>query len=405
MGSKVAPTVQENETSDEALKGAESGAQALARSSTAAPRGSRGPVSQTAVYQADGALAAPSWQAVASSRGRILQIVATVVLIAAPLQVLVMVASNTLADWLRQSPIRCNNVMSDGGGFRLSAHAGLGGWLSCVGVVNLGLLVSSRLRRMIPFVLLGGPLSLFLLLLFFKVDPPQTRAGRLVVSIGGTALACFIPDLAYIAWRVMTGKKTLGAALVGLVVSVATSTIITALGWTLAIYPLISKGVGLELGATVLVAINAAFYPGLVCVWKIIVVGILRARVARDRLDYIGQIVLVLQLTATAPQAYVAFGLEGASFVIQLATSALIELGLCVLSARTAAVRDKLSQSLTRHRVGLANVVASIQHDSYQINSVGRQSRVIPGPSMSRARRPRGASSSPFTRPMHPRAS
>ncbi len=325
--------------------------------------GARPSVSQSAVYQADGA-AEMGWRAAASSRGRVVQIVARVVLIAAPLQVVVMVLSNTLAEWLRQSPIKCNNVMSDGGGFRLSVHAGLAGWLCVVGVVNLGLLVSSRLRRMIPFVLLGGPLFLFCLLCWFKVDPPQTRPSRLVVSIGGTALACFIPDLAYIVWRVMTGNKTLGAALVGIVICVATSTIITALGWTLAIYPLISKGLGLELGATVLVAINAAIYPGLVGLMKMIVVGILRARVARERLDYIGQIVLVLQLTATAPQAYVAFGLEGAGFTSQLATSALIELGLCLLSARTAAVRDKLGQSWTRHSVGLTNVMASIHRSS-----------------------------------------
>ncbi len=58
------------------------------------------------------------------------------------------------------------------------------------------------------------------------------------MAIGGTALACFIPDLAYIVWRVMTGNKTLRAALVGIGISVATSTIITALGWRLAIYPL-----------------------------------------------------------------------------------------------------------------------------------------------------------------------
>ncbi len=76
--------------------------------------------------------------------------------------------------------------------------------------------------------------------------------------------------------------------------------------------------------------------------------------VVGTRLDYIGQIVLVLQLTATAPQAYVAFGLEGAGFTSQLATSALLELALCLLSARTAKVRDKLGQSLTRHSVGLA---------------------------------------------------
>ena len=359
---------------------AESGAQALARSARSgtaargeqdglareggAPRGRRGSGSRAAVYQADGALAAPSWQTLAISRGQVLVIVATVVLIAAPVQVVVMVASNVLADWLRQSRLECNNVMSDGGGFHLSAHAGLAGWLSCVGVVSLGLLVSPRMRRMIPFVLLGGPLFLSLLLLVFAVDPPQTRAGRLFVSIGGTALACFIPDLAYIVWRVVTGKKTLGAALVGLVVSVTTSTIITALGWTLATYPLISKGVGLELGATVLVAINAALYPGLVCVWKMLVVGILRARVVRERLDYIGQIVLVLQLVATAPQAYVAFGFEGAGFVVQLATSAMIELGLIVLTARTAAVRDKLRHSIIRTSVGLANSVATFQYDS-----------------------------------------
>jgi hypothetical protein len=224
---------------------------------------------------------------------------------------------------------------------------------------------------MIPFVWLGGPLFLSLLLLLFKVDPPQTRAGRVVLSIGGTALACFIPDLAYIVWRVMAGQKSLGAALVGLVVSVATSTVITALGWTLATYPIISKGVGLELGATVIVAINAAVYPGLVCVWKMLVVGILRARVTRERLDYIGQIVLVLQLVATAPQAYVAFGFEGAGFVSQLATSALIELGLCVLTARTATVRDKLSQSIAQY--GLANMVASMQYDLHRF---GRSSVV-----------------------------
>jgi hypothetical protein len=62
-------------------------------------------VSQSGVYEADGA-AEMGWRLLA------VQIVARVVLIAAPLQVVVMVLSNTLAEWLRQR-------------LSLSLHAGL----------------------------------------------------------------------------------------------------------------------------------------------------------------------------------------------------------------------------------------------------------------------------------------
>jgi hypothetical protein len=176
----------------------------------------------------------------------------------------------------------------------------------------------------------------------------RTPLGQIMLSIFVSTLLVPLSDVAYIASRVISGHKTARQALAGLAASVVTAILIMLFGATVAAYQLLSSGSSLDLSDESLVIINCVLYPILVCASKRALLGLLRARVSRDRLDYVGVVTIVLQIAATAPQAYTTFGFDGVSFLASLVVGQLLELGLALLNARSAGALEAVRGTLER---------------------------------------------------------
>jgi hypothetical protein len=301
------------------------------------------------IYQDDGSLQGEPWHEVARNRGRVLLLVACVALLAAPLVLLSMTVSDALARVAGQQEERqCGKVTSDWGGSQTSTTGVSAAWFCCLSMTCIGCLANPKLRRMLFFVAVAGPLALCLQIGLFASSPPQTAVGQILLSFCTATLTPFLGDLIYIASRVVTGYKTSRQALGGLAASALAALTGALLGVTLALYQLISSGAALGLSTPSLVAVNGVLYPIFVCVLKRGVLWIMRARVARDRLDYVGLITLDLKIMTTAPQAYMSFGFDGVDFLAALVVGQLLELGLTVLNARSAGAVDAVRDSLLR---------------------------------------------------------
>ena len=318
------------------------------------------------IYQDDGLLQGEPWITLARNHGRILLLVAGVALLAAPLVLLSMTASDALASMAGQEERQCDKVTSDWGGSHLITTSGFAAWFSCLGFTFIGCLANPKLRRVLYFVAVAGPLALCLQIALFTSCAPLNAVGQLVLAISTTTFPPFLADLTYIASRVVTGSKTVRQALFGLTVSALSAFAVALLGYTVALYQLISSGAALDLSTPSLLAVNCALYPIFLYASKVGFLWIMRARVSRDRLDYVGLITLYLQIIATAPQAFVSLRFDGVDFLASLLVSQLLELGLTVLTARSAgavdAVRDSLQRSLSSRSFGslrLASVGSS----------------------------------------------
>ena len=322
------------------------------------------------IYQDDGSLQGEPWRELARQYGRILLLVAGVALLAAPLVLLSVTASNALARVAGQNERECDKVTSDWGGSHIITTGCFSVWFSCLSGTCIGCLVNPKLRRVLFFVAVAGPLALCLQIALFTSCAPLNVVGQLVLAICTSTFPPFLADLTYIASRVVTGSKTVRQALGGLAASALTAIALALLGYTVALYQLISSGAALGLSTPSLLAVNCALYPIVVYASKVGLMWILRARVSRDRLDYVGLITLDLQIIAKSPQALITFGFDGFDFLASLVVGQLLELGLTVLTARSAGAAEALRGSLQRS-------LSSRSFGSLRLASVGSSKRTL----------------------------
>jgi hypothetical protein len=214
------------------------------------------------IYQDEGATRAGSWCELVQDRGRVLLMVVGVTLAAVPLLLFTITASDWLAGLAGQSEQRCGKVMSDSGGSHMLTTASFATWSACTGVVIVGWLVKPMLGRMIPFVVVSGPLALCLQMPLFVALSPRTPLGQIMLSIcAGAMVAQFLADVAYIGSRVISGHKTARRALAGLAANIVTAIFLMLFGATVAAYQLVSSGSSLDLSDESLVIINCVLYP------------------------------------------------------------------------------------------------------------------------------------------------